>query len=70
MVQDKGHEPKEAKMNQGGGHKTYKLGHKTYKLKQDPKEHAFAHLGEYPYTYIGYQYLTYQACPRLLLSQR
>jgi hypothetical protein len=46
-----------------GGHKTYKLGHKTYKLKQDPKEHAFAHLGEYPYTYIGYQYLTYQACP-------
>ena len=27
------------------------------------KVHAFAHLGEYPYTYIGYEYLTYQACP-------
>jgi hypothetical protein len=87
MVQDKGHEPKEAKMNQGEkdtqpapkspakvtervvtevdrwGDVRVVGGHKTYKLKQDPKEHAFAHLGEYPYTYIGYQYLTYQACP-------
>jgi hypothetical protein len=54
-IQDIENNPKEVKVNQGGN--------ADPNAKSPAKVHTFAHLGEYPYTYIGYQYLTYQACP-------
>jgi hypothetical protein len=48
-------EPKEERMTE--------TGNPSQMAEAPAKVHTFAHLGESPYTYIGYQYLTYQACP-------
>jgi len=54
MDTDNNHKQKEIHMEQTG-----KAGHSAL---TPAKVHAFAHLGQAPYTYVGYRHLTYQAC--------